>query len=687
MNELPSDTLPPLANTRESRLDSWKEIAAYLHRDVSTVQRWEKREGMPVHRHLHDKQGSVYALRVELDAWSQSRSARVVPDAAKEEPAAAVPDRIASKPIPAPLERLDLPSPVVAAGALGVVSRISGWWRRGGDAFRRNPFENAEFAPVTDFEAVQQAAAVSRDGKFVAFLSNRDGRTDVWITQIGAGRFYNLTRGTPLSLINKDIRTLSFSPDGTLVLFWTRTSGGSHGVRVGIWSVPTLGGQPRPYIDDVAEVDWSESGRLVYHTAASGDPMFVTGPNQLPPGGWIFADSPGRHAHFPVWSPDEAFIYFVGGILPNELDLWRIKPVGGPAERVTCHDSRVAYPVFVNRRTLLYLATGTDGSGPWLHALDVDRRVAHRIGSGIDRYTSLAVSGDRRRLVATRSNPKAELWRAVLCDTPASISSATRVRFPTGSGRSPRFGPGYLLYVSSTGTSDSLWRLVDGAAAELWSAPPGAQIVGGPAVSTDGARVAISVSEPGQSRLYVMNADGTASRVAADSLALRGSPVWAPDGRSLLVTAADETGTPCVHRVSLDGSAPTRILSEYSVDPVWAPDGTFIVYSGPDVGTTFQVRAATLEGKPYRFPNLRLARGARHFAFLPDRLALIVLKGEMGHKDVWLIDVETGGERPLTNFGREIVVRDFDVSPDGRELVIEQVQEHSDIVRIDLTTR
>jgi TolB-like protein/tetratricopeptide (TPR) repeat protein len=55
------------------RLDSWKEIAAYLKRDVTTVQRWEKREGMPVHRHLHDRMGSVYAFNSELDAWVQSR--------------------------------------------------------------------------------------------------------------------------------------------------------------------------------------------------------------------------------------------------------------------------------------------------------------------------------------------------------------------------------------------------------------------------------------------------------------------------------------------------------------------------------------------------------------------------------------------------------------------------------------
>jgi TolB-like protein/Flp pilus assembly protein TadD len=60
--------------TSETRFDSWKEIATYLKRDVSTVQRWEKRERLPVHRHVHDKRGSVYALRSELDSWLASRA-------------------------------------------------------------------------------------------------------------------------------------------------------------------------------------------------------------------------------------------------------------------------------------------------------------------------------------------------------------------------------------------------------------------------------------------------------------------------------------------------------------------------------------------------------------------------------------------------------------------------------------
>src|SRR4029077_12430710 len=59
------------------RLDSWKEIAAYLRRSPRTVQRWERQEGLPVHRLVHDKQGSVYAFRPELDGWWSERRARL----------------------------------------------------------------------------------------------------------------------------------------------------------------------------------------------------------------------------------------------------------------------------------------------------------------------------------------------------------------------------------------------------------------------------------------------------------------------------------------------------------------------------------------------------------------------------------------------------------------------------------
>jgi hypothetical protein len=71
---------PALPST-EDRLDSWKDIAVYLKRDISTVQRWEQREKMPVHRHQHDRRGSVYAFRCELDVWLETRRTRLKQDA------------------------------------------------------------------------------------------------------------------------------------------------------------------------------------------------------------------------------------------------------------------------------------------------------------------------------------------------------------------------------------------------------------------------------------------------------------------------------------------------------------------------------------------------------------------------------------------------------------------------------
>jgi TolB-like protein/Flp pilus assembly protein TadD len=76
----------PASEKLENRLDSWKAIALYLARDVTTVQRWEKRERMPVHRHVHAKRGSVYALAPELDAWLRGRRQSLAAQQEESEP-------------------------------------------------------------------------------------------------------------------------------------------------------------------------------------------------------------------------------------------------------------------------------------------------------------------------------------------------------------------------------------------------------------------------------------------------------------------------------------------------------------------------------------------------------------------------------------------------------------------------
>ena len=63
--------------TDEPRLESWGEIAAYLRREIRTVQRWERYQGLPIRRLQIGKLGSVYAFRSELDKWFRERQPAV----------------------------------------------------------------------------------------------------------------------------------------------------------------------------------------------------------------------------------------------------------------------------------------------------------------------------------------------------------------------------------------------------------------------------------------------------------------------------------------------------------------------------------------------------------------------------------------------------------------------------------
>jgi Tol biopolymer transport system component len=127
-------------------------------------------------------------------------------------------------------------------------------------------------------------------------------------------------------------------------------------------------------------------------------------------------------------------------------------------------------------------------------------------------------------------------------------------------------------------------------------------------------------------------------------------------------------------------------VKEYSTDPTWSPSGRFLVYSGADVGTTFSVKAVTADGMPRPVPNLVLSRGARRLAFAGED-ALVILKGDISHKEFWSVDLQTGRERQLTALGDSSVIGDFDITPDGRAITFDRTREESDIVLFDLPER
>jgi Tol biopolymer transport system component len=666
---------------QRDRLDSWKKIASYLKRDVRTVQRWERREAMPVHRHLHDKQGSVFAFSSELDAWWESRSVRLAEDAGEAD--RPVPNRSTAGASPTTAPRITAIRWVrLALGAAAVlITAAAAWFAVETDYFWSSPLANAKFTPFLDFTGAEQAAAISRDGKYVAFLADREGQIDAWVSAVGSGTYRNLTHGDVRDLVNPSIRSLGFSADSSLVSIWTRRADGSQPGDVSILAAPIVGGPLRPYLREAGEYDWSRDGkRLVYHTTAPGDPLFVREPGNLGDGGdrRIYVASAGVHCHFPLWSRDDAFIYFVRGVPPDDWDIWRIQPSGAGLERITNHNARVTYPVMLDRRTLVYLATDAGGSGPWIYVVDVERRLPHRISFGLESYTSLAASADGKRLVATTANSRASLWRLPLVEDRAAADGPTLV---AANALTPRLAADLLLYVAWRGERQGIWALTHGTTREIWSSAH-SRIVGGPAMTPDGRYTVFSVDDRGRSLLYLMDSDGSHLKILADSLALRGNPAWAPDGQSI-VSAAVRDGEPRLMRIFLNGDSPLPLVSEYSTDPVWSPDGRFLVYSGADVGTTFPLRAAAADGRPYPLPSVMLTRGARRVAFFHGSETLVILGGEIGHKNFSLLDLRTGARRILADLPADFVIRDFDISADGSQIVFGREQVSSDLALIE----
>jgi len=133
------------AEAQGRRLESWKEIATYLGRDVTTVRRWEKREGLPVHRLHHSKLASVYAYTKELDAWREERApaATDAPDAALTPTAGLASKRAAG--VEAPNRRWKFAVPVAALTVVFVAGGL--YWR----SFRNMPLTEKDTLVLADF--------------------------------------------------------------------------------------------------------------------------------------------------------------------------------------------------------------------------------------------------------------------------------------------------------------------------------------------------------------------------------------------------------------------------------------------------------------------------------------------------------------------------------------------------------
>jgi Tol biopolymer transport system component/tRNA A-37 threonylcarbamoyl transferase component Bud32 len=568
---------------------------------------------------------------------------------------------------------------VVTAVATIAIMRGAGWLEFS-SAPATNPLADARFTRLTDFPGDELDASLSADGRFVAFVADRDGPFDIWLTQVGSGEFRNITQGKDTQL-PATIRSAGFSGDGSQL--WI---GGDPLKRLQI--MPLIGGTPRPFLGDkVISVSWSPDGaRLVYHTQEARDPTFVADRDGSNARQIYINPIDGGHNHFPVWSPDGQWIYFVSGIPAiNEMDLWRVPSRGGTAERLTTHSNQVLSPAPIDNDHVVYVAPDAGGSGPWLWSLDVSRRTTQRVSLGIERYLSVTASADGRRLVTTVANPSAHLSSVPILPRIATDRDVKPFTLPSVNAHSPRFARDSLYYVSTAGAEIGLWRFRDGQAQQIWKASDGGPI-DPPAISPDGRLIAFALFRNGRHRLHRLSADGAELQPLTDAIDVRGTASWSPDGQWIAVGGSDSAGAG-LFKIPLDGGMPMRVVKGTAIDPVWSPDGTWIAYAGANVSVWSPLLGVRPDGTPVDLPAIRVRRDGHRIRFLPNGTGMIYMEGAQVSQDFWLMDLATKRLQQLTRLGGGGAMTSFDITPDGTQIVFERTRNNSDIVLIDLAAR
>ncbi len=154
----------------------------------------------------------------------------------------------------APVRRSRRPwIPAAVAAALLLAAGVAVWRLRQSDYFWKNPLTEARFTRLTDWQGSERDAALSPDGNFVVFLSDRAGPYDAWVGHVGGRDFLNLTNGRFANLSYPMIgRGVGFSDDGAHVsLLEIPTTIGR------VWFIPTVGGSPQLFLQSGVSLAWS----------------------------------------------------------------------------------------------------------------------------------------------------------------------------------------------------------------------------------------------------------------------------------------------------------------------------------------------------------------------------------------------------------------------------------------------
>lgn len=586
------------------RLDSWKEIAAYLKRDATTVRRWEKREGLPVHRHLHDRRDSVYAYRTELDRWWQGRAGRLAANASIDNDAA---DRARW---PWALVAMSVAVALVAVAMVGVFRRPSA------------PGDSAEvrFTIEAPARAAFGTASISPDGRGLAFTASmQDGRSLLWIRPLDSV--------TAAPFADSDGAAFPFwSPDSQSIGFFAQGK---------LKTVAATGGAPRIVCDapDGLGGSWSRDGVIVF-APGSRTALF-----RVPAAGGAAVpvttlDQPREISHrWPAFLPDgRHFLYVADSVQPEYHGVYAGALDAPDRKRLFDEASNVSY---VSEGYLLFARERRLVARPF----DADRLewsgepvvVGPNVREHFDVDHLFDFSASDSGVLVYRRMPNLEtrlVWR------------------DRGGGTQP-FAREQALYADPTISPDGT-RL----AVSIFDPLPSHRFGFGLGKWT--------------SDIWIFDvATGAGSRFTFDQAA-DFEPAWSPDS-TRIVFASNRGGSLDMYRKSARGGPEELMLRSPGATraQAWSPDERFIVYATVDPATRWDLWMLPTSGDRRPRPLLRSEFNENQATVSPDGRWIAYTSDETGRYEVyvqnfpaldrkWQISTRGGGDARWRADGREL---------------------------------
>jgi len=566
----------PRSALAEERLESWKEIAAYLKRDVRTVQRWERREGLPVHRHQHEKLASVYAYKSQIDAWRRNGHEALDGN----------PIELTTRSADASHQTKERNRPARLAWYFGEVAvslillaiafaiRYSIW--RPGES---NSAVRPRFSWLTTLPGAELAPAFSPDGKTVVFAwkGPQASGFDLYIKSIGSDEVHRLTWHPSRVLWP------AWSPDGREIAFLRGDE--SDG---GLFLTPAAGGPERKLLDTKFDfdylwqnLDWSSTGKiLAYPERFRGDSYRIVLYSPENSQRTVLTNPPAGYQDVrSAFSPDGSRVAFYRCVHADcmiytiHTDGSELKPIDG---EVKVLDGELAWTN--DGRAIIAAIRHNNAHELWRFGL---RGGAPRLvySSPVDHLLDLAMSPRENKLAVSVVRMAENIWRLPLSPSTREPSPERFIASSFGE-EFPQYSPDshHIAFQSIRSGTWDVWTCDSQGTnpLQLTHTDHGNSIY--PRWSPDSRQIAYDTRREGHSRAFVINAaGGTPQQVDTEELDAE-VPSFSPDGQWIYFAGKREKSWQ-VWKVPRSGGTPEQITQDGGYAPVVSSDNKWVYYT------------------------------------------------------------------------------------------------------------